>query len=84
MIKNLTNKFIKHKEFKDVCFFVQKYFIHDGSLEVDGEWINQGFIYSWYLDTKETLKIKDIDGWLMVSVYHGPCLRYAKWESILI
>lgn len=85
MIK-LSNKFIKHKQFKDVCFQVEKVFELPHKLKIKGNWINQGFTNSWILIQRKNIIIlkEDYKDWeYCLNSNDHSCLRYCDWKSII-
>jgi hypothetical protein len=68
---------IRHKSFKDVCCEIIEY--HPDICLV--EWINMGFVNSWYLDRISTIQIKDVSEWEKYSTHQQQykCLRYGTW-----
>lgn len=86
MIKDLELNFIKHNTFKDICFQVEDCFFTKNGIEINGSWLNQGFTESWYLNERQTINISkdDYKNWLICNELKDKCLRYCKWESILL
>ena len=87
---NLNLKIIKHKEFKDVAYFVSSQDLWAESLVLQGAWLNQGFIQTWCLN-REQIQInnKDFDNWLVLEEDPTPyilgqkCLRNTtNWVKI--
>jgi len=69
--------FIKHPQFKDVCFEVQNS-LFDAAFE--GYWWNMGYVSSWKLNNKkETIVVCDILEWQYCANPKGACLRYERW-----
>jgi hypothetical protein len=86
---NLNYKIIKHKDFRDVAFYVITQDKWSESVILDGFWLNQGFVTSWVIQNdKIQIMDKDIENWLLLQedpgLYIGnKTLRDAKnWKVI--
>lgn len=70
---------IRHKRFFDVCFEIK------GEIGrwKHGNWINMGYVKSWYLNNKsEDLWLENGTDWELCLEPHLKCLRYAKWKAL--
>lgn len=68
---------IKHINAMDVCLLIDE-IRHDG--QISGEWINLGFIESFWIGERSTFYMKDSSQWQACLEPGMPCLRYADWK----
>lgn len=76
--------FIKHKQYRDICWRVLATYGGTGYTKYKAECWNLGFDASWPIDVKDYVEIKneDKENWLMTKDTSNKCLRYAKWEEL--
>ncbi len=69
---NLSYKIIKHKEFKDVAYYVMSQDKWSESVVLQGFWLNQGFVTSWAMKQDQIqIMYKDIENWLVLEEEPG-------------
>jgi len=75
--------FIKHKQYRDICWRVLATYGGTGYIKYKAECWNMGYDASWPLTIKDYIEIKheDISNWLYTTDVI-PCLRYANWEEL--
>jgi len=69
----------------DVAFEVTKVrgpYGPNGRVNVTGQWVNQGYVQSWPLGIRQTLKLTaaQLAGWQICLDPQLPCLRNARWK----
>lgn len=79
---------IKHDKFMDVAFDVHQVLGPFGSnqyLKIKGEWINQGFVKSYYIGERQVIKVasKNVKHWsLCLDPNDHACLRNCYWSRL--
>ena len=69
---------IRHKKFMDVACVVLSN--HYSTFKVD--WINTGFVDSYMMGVKQTIKIRNLKDWQICITPNDKCLRYATWRNL--
>lgn len=70
---------IKHKEFKDVCCEVVRYYKDKAVVK----WINLGQEQSWYISVEQQeIKLDNLNDWLICSDTEKKCLRDSEWKEL--
>ncbi len=69
---------IRHKRFMDVaCRVLSR---HSSTFKVS--WVNLGFVSSYEMGVKQTLKIRDLKDWQICFDRDVQCFRHAKWGDL--
>lgn len=76
----LIGCFIKHKNAKDVCYFVRRISRLNSNYLYDLTIWNMGFEKSWIIDTCKVENI-DLDNFLFYNDT-ATCLRNVNWQEI--
>lgn len=75
----LKGQFIKHKQAKDVCYFVKSVRCYNGkNVKYKLDIWNMGFENSWLLD-KCIAEDLDLNNFQYLSGERKDCLRYCTW-----
>lgn len=87
---NLDFKIIKHKDFKDVAYYIYREDKWSESTVLEGVWLNQGFTRTWeIIEEKIQIMYKDINKWLVLEenpieyIIGKKCLRQTNNWKIL-
>lgn len=79
------NSIIKHEKFMDVAIRLTRPVISSGPYYIiRGNWINQGFVNTYDIGYKASIKIKKEDkkDWLICLNPIAPCIRNEKWNRL--
>lgn len=76
----LIGSFIKHKNTKDVCYFVNRISRLNGNYIYDLTIWNMGFEKSWVIDTCKSENL-DLENFLFYNDV-AVCLRNVNWQEI--
>lgn len=80
----LKGQFIKHKQAKDVCYYVKSVKSYGKTIKYQLEIWNMGFEKSWLIDTCKTEDIILSDFFILAGEKKPECLRYGNWLDISI
>ena len=83
MIK--SGDIIRHVRFLDVSVAVHDVKMEDAAITIEGEWVNQGFSKSYYLNMDVVLTITwdELKHWEKCADPHNYiCLRNSPWLSL--
>ena len=83
MTPSTPNMFIKHKQYRDICWRVLTEYSGTGYVKYKAECWNMGYKASWSMGIKDYLEIKleDISNWIFTTDL-VPCLRNAQWTNL--
>lgn len=75
--------FIRHKQYRDICWRVLAVYGGTGHIKYKAECWNMGYNASWPLSMKDYIEIKneDLGDWLCTTDIRA-CLRYAHWREL--
>lgn len=75
--------FLKHKNYRDVCFRVLKQYDTHNRVKLKIEWWNLGFVNSYAMGITQNTEIlhNDYDNWLYTTDVIN-CLRNANWRPL--
>ena len=75
--------FIKHKQYRDICWIVKAQYSRTGYIKYKAEVWNLGYVASWPMGIKQYIDIKyeEMADWLFTTDT-VKCLRNAKWEPL--
>lgn len=78
----MKNLFIKHKEYRDVCWLVLRAIYLPGRDKLKCELWNQGFVDSYRMGIRQEIVLDHTDKQNWLYCYGGvDCLRYADWKQ---